>query len=253
MRSRAVLFTLGLYLAFVALGCTSKPATDNNADTSTTTAANDTTAANTDTNNTDASSPAPKAAKKGSHTAKVRREATEAKEVKKQPLVVPSGTEVTVSLGSAVGSKMSKPGETFTGSVAKDVLVGSAVAIPQGANVSGTVTDAKALGKFAGGAVLTVRLDSINVNGSDMPVQTAVKTFSEKGKGKRTALITGGGAALGGIIGGLAGGGKGAAIGLAAGAGAGAGGSALTGNKEIVLPAESDVSFELSQPLEVRQ
>ena len=52
------------------------------------------------------------------------------------------------------------------------------------------------------------------------------------------------GAALGGLIGGLAGGGKGAAIGLAAGAGAGAGGSALTGNKDIVLPAESDLTVE---------
>jgi hypothetical protein len=51
----------------------------------------------------------------------------------------------------------------------------------------------------------------------------------------------------------LAGGGKGAAIGLAAGAGAGAGGSALTGNKEIVLPAESTVSFQLSHSFEIRQ
>jgi len=65
--------------------------------------------------------------------------------------------------------------------------------------------------------------------------------------------LTGGGAAVGGIIGALAGGGKGAAIGAAAGAGAGAGGSALTGNKDIVLPAESDIAFELSAPLEIRR
>jgi len=44
-----------------------------------------------------------------------------------------------------------------------------------------------------------------------------------------------------------------AAIGLAAGAGAGAGGSALTGNKDIVLPAESNITFELSQALELRK
>src|SRR5262249_18509748 len=75
----------------------------------------------------------------------------------------------------------------------------------------------------------------------------------EKGKGKRTAVLTGGGAAVGGIIGALAGGGKGAAIGAAAGAGAGAGGSALTGNKDIVLPAESDIAFELSAPLDIRR
>jgi hypothetical protein len=127
------------------------------------------------------------------------------------------------------------------------------VAIPRGARVTGTVTDAKPLGRFAGGAELQVRLDSIDLNGSDLPVRAAAQTFTAKGKGKRTALMTGGGAALGGIIGGLAGGGKGAAIGLAAGGGAGAGGAAFTGNKDIVLPAESTISFQLSHSLEVRQ
>jgi hypothetical protein len=40
---------------------------------------------------------------------------------------------------------------------------------------------------------------------------------------------------------------------MAAGAGAGGAGAAFTGNKDIVLPAESAVAFELSQPIEVRQ
>jgi hypothetical protein len=245
MRSRGVLLTLSLYLIFAVLGCTSKPSTDSSTDTS-----------NTNATDTDASNKDSKDAKKGGRESRDRKEAKEAKqaqEAKREPLVVPAGTAVTVNLGSALGSKVSQAGQTFSGSVSKDVLVGSAVAIPKGATVSGTVTDAKALGKFAGGAVLAVRLDSINLSGSDVPVQASVKTFSAKGKGKRTAVLAGGGAALGGLIGGLAGGGKGAAIGLAAGGGAGAGGAALTGNKDIVLPAESAVSFELSQPLEIRQ
>jgi hypothetical protein len=158
-----------------------------------------------------------------------------------------------VSLGSALGSKTSQPGQTFSGSVAKDVLVGGAVAIPKGATVSGTVTDAKPLGKFAGGAVLQVRLDSISLNGADLPVQVALRTFSVKGKGKRTGVMAGGGAALGGIIGAIAGGGKGAAIGMAAGGGAGAGGAALTANNDVVLPAESAVTFQLSQALQIAQ
>lgn len=231
MRSRLLLFSACLYLAFAVTGC-NKPPADNSADT----AANE-----TQTSTEKGSTKEPR-----EHKEHARREA------KPQPLVVPSGTEITISLGSTIGSKVSKPGDTFTGSVARDVVVGNAVAIPQGASVSGTVTDAKPLGRFKGGAVLQVRLDSVRVNGADVPVQAAARSFSEKGKGKRTAVLTGGGAALGGIIGALAGGGKGAAIGAAAGAGAGAGGSAFTGNKEIVLQAESDLSFELSQPLEVR-
>lgn len=231
MRSRLILFTLSLYLTLSVLGCTSKPSTDSTADTSNA------------TDNQDAT------AKSGGKESKHK----EAKEKKKEPVIVPSGTAVTVSLGSALGSKLSQSGQTFTGTVAKDVLVGNEVVIPKGSTVSGTVTDAKALGKFKGGALLNIRLDSINLNGYDMPVQTAARSFTEKGKGKRTAVMTGGGAALGGIIGALAGGGKGAAIGAAAGAGAGAGGSAFTGNKEIVLPAESDVSFELTQELKLER
>lgn len=231
MRSRLLLFSACLYLALAVTGC-NKPPADNSTDT----AAND---AQTST-------------EKGSTKEPRQHKEHERREAKAQALVVPSGTEITISLGSTIGSKVSKPGDTFTGSVARDVMVGNAVAIPQGASVSGTVTDAKPLGRFKGGAVLQVRLDSVRVNGADVPVQAAARSFSEKGKGKRTAVLTGGGAALGGIIGALAGGGKGAAIGAAAGAGAGAGGSAFTGNKEIVLQAESDLSFELSQPLEVR-
>ena len=235
MRLRVLLFLMFLYLAFVVTGC-NKPPADNSTDI----AANDTQTSSE---------------KASAATTKEPREHKdhEHREAKKQPLVVPSGTEITISLGSTIGSKISKPGDTFSGSVAKDVLVGNTVAIPQGASISGTVTDAKPLGRFKGGAVLQVRLDSVQIKGADVPVQAAARSFSEKGKGKRTAVLTGGGAALGGIIGALAGGGKGAAIGAAAGAGAGAGGAAFTGNKEIVLQVESDLSFELSQPLDVRQ
>jgi uncharacterized protein YcfJ len=84
-------------------------------------------------------------------------------------------------------------------------------------------------------------------------VQTATVSRSEKGKGKRSAVMIGGGAGLGALIGGLTGGGKGAAIGAAAGAGAGTAGTAFTGNKNIELPAESTISFSLTQPLQMRR
>ncbi len=235
MLARLTLFTFSLCLVVSLSGCTSKPSTDNAAET---------------TSGADAQSTTAKSDKEPGRESKERKEA---KAEKREPLVVPAGTAVTVSLGSALGSKLSQPGQTFSGSVSKSVLVAGAVAIPKGATVAGTVTDAKPLGKFAGGAVLQVRLDSINLNGGDLPVQAAARTFSVKGKGKRTGIMAGGGAALGGLIGGLAGGGKGAAIGLAAGGGAGAGGAALTGNNDVVLPAESAVTFQLSQPLEIAQ
>jgi hypothetical protein len=231
MRSR-LLLTLAFYLTF-SLGCTSKPATDNSGN------------ANQNSNGASDNS----ASNNGADNGSSRKASNEAK---RQPIVVPARTTITVSLGSALGSKLSQSGQTFSGTVARDVIADGIVAIPRGTPVSGTVVDAKPLGKFAGGAVLSLRIESMNVNGADMPVQTATRTFAAKGKGKRTAVMAGGGAALGGLIGGLAGGGKGAAIGLAAGAGAGGAGAAFTGNKDIVLPAESAVAFQLTRPLEFR-
>lgn len=234
MRSRLIIVSLSLYLALAVLGC-NKPPADNS----------------TNPNATDQSAPGKdeKASNREAREAKERRE----REAKREPIIVPAGTAITVTLSSAIGSKISQPGQTFAGSVAKDVIVGNSVVIPQGTNAGGTVTDAKPLGRFKGGALLRIRLDGINLHGVDIPLEASTRSFTEKGKGKRTAVLTGGGAALGGIIGGLVGGGKGAAIGLAAGAGVGAGGSAFTGNKEIVLPTESDVTFELTQPLEIKR
>jgi hypothetical protein len=170
-----------------------------------------------------------------------------------ETITVPSGKVLTIQLANEVGSKVSQPGQSFGGSLAKAVEANGEVAIPAGARVEGVVVDAKPLGRFAGGALLKLKLHSITVSGEQLPVQTATFTQILKGKGKRTGVMAGGGAGLGALIGGLAGGGKGALIGGAAGAGAGTAGAAYTGNKEIVLPAETAVSFTLSAPLKIRK
>ena len=90
------------------------------------------------------------------------------------------------------------------------------------------------------------------IDGKDYPVVSSDYTLQGKGQGSSTAKKVGVGAVAGTIIGAIAGGGKGAAIGAGVGAGAGAGGAAFTGNKEIVLPAESAVSFKLLQPVEIK-
>ena len=166
-------------------------------------------------------------------------------------ITIPAGKVLTVRLADEVGSKVSQPGQSFGGTLAKPVEANGEVAIPAGARVEGEVVDAKPLGRFAGGALLQLKLTSIRVKGEQLPVETATFTQTLKGKGKRTGAMIGGGAGLGALIGGLAGGGKGAAIGAAAGAGAGTAGTAFTGNKEIVLPAESAVSFKLKQSLKI--
>jgi hypothetical protein len=170
---------------------------------------------------------------------------------KPQPIVVPSGTTLTVRVGQALSSKTSQSGQTFLATLAQPVSVGGKTAIPAGATVSGTVVTAKSKGKIKGEGELTLALTSVTVKGQALSIQTAVLENTTKGKGKRTAATTGGGAAGGALIGGIAGGGKGAGIGALVGAGAGLLGGAVTGNQQIEIPAESALSFRLSAPLTV--
>jgi hypothetical protein len=169
-----------------------------------------------------------------------------------EPLAIPAGTHVTVRLGESLSSNNSQAGQGFSATVAEPVVVDGKTVIDSGAAARGSVVAAKGMGHFKGGALLEIRLESINIDGKEHTVQTAAVARSLKGKGKRTAGFIGGGAGAGALIGALAGGGKGAAIGAAAGAGAGTAGAAFTGNKEIVLPAESPVTFRLTQPVELK-
>jgi hypothetical protein len=169
-----------------------------------------------------------------------------------KPVPVPAGTTLTVKLDQAVGSKISESGESFTATLANPIVVNGKEVIPRGSTVTGTVTDAKTRGRFKGEGRLQLVLNSITVRGSEYDIATNTLTRIAKGKGKRTAALVGGGAVAGAIIGGLAGGGKGAAIGAGAGAGAGTAGAGLTGNKQIVLPAESALSFKLASPVEIK-
>jgi hypothetical protein len=170
-----------------------------------------------------------------------------------KPIVVAAGTEMVVTADQSVSSKDSNSGDHFDASLAEPVVVGDKVVIPKGAKARGTVTDAKSAGRFKGNAAITVTLSSIRVNGEEYKLRTLEVTESGKGRGKRTAEGAGGGAVVGALIGALAGGGKGAAIGAGAGAGAGTAGTALTGNRDITIGAETRLRFKLREPLEVKR
>lgn len=168
------------------------------------------------------------------------------------PLVVPADTPISVVLDQSVGSKISTPGQAFSATVEAPVEVNGRVAIPRDAHVSGVVTDAKAAGRFKGGAVLDLELTSVTLEQKDYEIATNPHDVTTTGKGKRTAVMIGGGAGGGAAIGAIAGGGKGAAIGALIGAAAGTGGAGLTGNRDIQLPAETRLTFKLRRPLEIR-
>lgn len=156
---------------------------------------------------------------------------------------LPVGTRLQVRLSQELSSGKSDTGQAFTGKLATSVKLKGVVVIPAGLRVTGTVVDAKSQGKFKGEGRLALRVNSVG----SYDVSTSQYVQVVKGKGKRTAGFIGGGAGGGALIGGLAGGGKGALIGGLVGAGAGTVGGAATGNKEVVLPAETVVTFKLSK------
>jgi len=163
--------------------------------------------------------------------------------------VVPSGTSVHVSISQTLSAKQNNVGDSFSGVLSAPLRTrGGGSVFKRGTRVSGTVVASKGQGRFKGAGDLGIQLTSI----AGIPVQTTAYEQVAKGKGKRTAVLAGGGTGLGAIIGGIAGGGKGALIGGLAGAGAGTAGSAFTGNKDVVIPAESNITFRLTSPLTVR-
>lgn len=163
--------------------------------------------------------------------------------------VVPNGAVVRVSISETLSAKRNNVGDSFSGVLSEPLHTrGGGSVFKRGTRVTGTVVAAKGQGRFKGAGDLGIQLTSI----AGMPVQTTEYEQVAKGKGKRTAVMAGGGTGLGALIGGLAGGGKGALIGGLAGAGAGTAGSAFTGNKDVVIPAESQVTFRLTSPLTVQ-
>jgi len=122
---------------------------------------------------------------------------------------------------------------------------------PSGASVEGAVRDAASSGRLKGRAYLSIALDSIEINGSAVPIVTDTVGASTRAHKKRNLTLIGGGSGLGALIGGLAGGGHGALIGAGAGAAAGTAGAAATGKKQAHIPAETVLTFHLRRPLEV--
>lgn len=164
---------------------------------------------------------------------------------------VPSGTRITIRLGSALATDKDQPGDPWAGTLSEDVVVGSTVAWSAGTTVSGVVAQSTPAGRLSSGkGGLGIRLTTVGRNGVDAGIYMVVGDT----RGTRDAKYIGGTAALGALVGILTDKdhqGDHALGGAAAGALAGTALAAGTADSVIRIPANHLVTFSLTSPEQV--
>ncbi len=167
------------------------------------------------------------------------------------PVTLPSGTTLHVRLDQTLASNQNRSGDAFEASVAEPIVLDKKTVIPEGARVQGRVVEARESGHLMGVSRLRLALDSVEVNGKSYEIQTTATGRRGGSHKKRNWAFIGGGTGGGALIGAIAGGGKGALIGAPLGAGAGTAVAYFTGKKDVRLPAESRLTFELARPVTI--
>jgi hypothetical protein len=167
-------------------------------------------------------------------------------------LQVPADSVLGLQVERTVTSDVARVEDKVTARVTRDVRVGTRVAIPAGAVVSGSVTEVERGGKMKGKARLAVRFHTVTLaDGSQMSIRTdAVIREGQSPSGETAAKV--GGAAIGGaILGAILGGGKGAAIGAGVGAAGGTAAAMTNDRNPATLPAGTNVTVRVQQPVTV--
>jgi BON domain len=168
-----------------------------------------------------------------------------------QQVQIPGGSTMTIRMIDSVDSSVNQPGEIFHASLDQPLISGDRVVVPKGADVYVRLVNASSAGRMTGSSELRLELVKLEFQGQSYPLVSSTYTLNGSSRGKDTAKKVGAGAVLGTLIGAIAGGGKGAAIGAGVGAAAGGGYQASTHGKQVRIPSETKLDFQLEQPLTV--
>jgi hypothetical protein len=180
---------------------------------------------------------------------------TAPKAVQTAHLTVPQGTEVHVTLSTAIGSETSQVGDSLTATTTNAILVGDRTAIPAGSIIRGRVAEVlpgtKGLHVSEKGGSVVLAFEKVTTPRGDSEPMSASLTSMASSTGKTAGIIGGsaaGGALLGKILGGST---KDAAIGAVVGGGIGTGIAAGTKGKELKIPAGTDLVLTLDESLRI--
>lgn len=170
-----------------------------------------------------------------------------------QELVIPSGTQIAIRTNTQIDTKTDGIGKLYPARIQSAVVDSTgAVGIPAGTPAQLRVVNLAQTNNNPNAKDLALTLYSVDLHGKVYHVTGTSTTQNGKagyGMNKRTAEYTGGGAALGALMGAIFGGGKGAGVGTLAGGSLGAVAQYLTRGKQVVVPPESVLKFQLNQAM----
>lgn len=167
-------------------------------------------------------------------------------------LTLKPGTFITVRVNDTLSSNHSHPGDAFTATLLKPVVVDGIVVAEEGQTLAGRVVSVEKGGHFGGVSKLGIELTDLPVvDGSQVPVQSQLISREAPGTAGRDAGTVAVTTGTGALIGAAADLGRGAAIGAGAGAAAGLVGVLLTHGHPSVIDPESVLTFRLLAPVTV--
>lgn len=167
-------------------------------------------------------------------------------------VTVPSGTEIIVTVSALITSETAQVGDSWTGVVKNNVVVGEKTVIPSGSTVSGVVSAVKAAAK-GDRAMLDLTIGSMTVEGEDYEASATTTAIEAGSTTKRNVGAVAGSAGAGALLGGAIGGKKGALLGgLLGGAGAGVGVAKSKGYQAVVKEG-TELTFSTSEAVKIKR
>jgi hypothetical protein len=165
------------------------------------------------------------------------------------PVQVAADTTVAIRMIDGIDSSVNHPGEIFHASLDAPIVVNDEVLVPKGADVYVRLASASSAGRYSGKSALHLELVKLEFRGQSYPLVSSTYSLVGASQGKGTAEKVGGGAVIGAIIGAIAGGGRGAAIGAGVGGAGGGIYQGATAGKQLKIPPETKLDFQLGQPV----
>jgi len=167
-------------------------------------------------------------------------------------LSIKQGTYVTVRVNQPLSSDRNHPGDAFTATLVRPIVVDGVIVAQRGETIGGVVKEAQKAGRVEGVSRLGVQLTDLTlVDGQQVPIQSQLITWKgDTSVGRDVAGVaatTGTGAAIGAAVNG----GVGAGVGAGAGLLVGTIGVLLTRGRPTVIYPEAVLTFRVEAPVTI--